>query len=66
MRRKSRIIVCRAISESAPASSTPVGPPPMTTNVSQRVLLAGIGLALGGLERQEHAAADLERVVDAS
>ena len=28
--------VCRAISASAPAISTPVGPPPITTNVSSR------------------------------
>ena len=34
MRRKSRSMVCRAISESAPASSTPVGPAPTMTKVS--------------------------------
>ena len=34
-RRKSRASVRPAISASAPASSTPVGPPPMTTNVVQ-------------------------------
>jgi len=43
MRRKSRIMVWRAISDSAPASSTPVGPPPTSTNVSSRRRRAGSG-----------------------
>ena len=62
--RKSRASDCREISASAPAISTPVGPPPMTTNVSSALAPARIGLALGALERQQHAAADLERVLE--
>ena len=55
---------CRAISASAPASSTPVGPPPTMTNVSSRRWRVAIGLALGPLEREQHAPADLERIVE--
>ena len=64
MRRKSRASVWRAISARAPASSTPVGPPPTTTKVSHARRRLGVGLALGGLEGQQHAPADLERVLD--
>ena len=53
---------CRAISASAPASSTPVGPPPTMTNVSSAARRAASALALGPLEREQHAAAHLERV----
>ena len=41
MFRKSCFSDCRAISASAPASSTPVGPPPTMTNVSRRRWTAG-------------------------
>ena len=40
MRRKSRFIVFAVIA-SCPATSTPVGPPPMTTNVSHWARAAG-------------------------
>ena len=56
--------VWRAISASVPASSTPVGPPPTTANVSQAARARGIGLGFGALEREQHAAADRERVVE--
>ena len=62
--RKSRASDCRAISASAPASSTPVGPPPTTTNVSSACASRGSGLALGPLERQQHAAPDLQRILE--
>ena len=65
MRRKSRASVCRAISANAPAISTPVGPPPTTTNVSQLPHGLAVGLALGLLERDQDAPADLERVLEA-
>jgi hypothetical protein len=64
MRRKSCASVCRPISPSAPASSTPVGPAPTTTKVSQPALLVGVGRALGRLVGQEHPAPDLQRVLD--
>ena len=54
----------RAISAIAPASSTPVGPPPMTTKVSSARCALGIGLALGRLEGEQDAAPDLQRVLD--
>ena len=62
--RKSRASDCRAISASAPASSTPVGPPPTTTNVSSDLSARRIRLALRAFERHEHAAPDLERVLE--
>ena len=62
--RKSRASDCREISASAPASSTPVGPPPTTTNVSSALRAGRIGLALGVLEREQHAAADLQRILE--
>ena len=55
---------CRAISASAPASSTPVGPPPTMTNVSSRRCFAGSRFALGRLERQQHPPPHLERIVE--
>ena len=61
--RNSCASVCRAISASAPASSTPVGPPPTTTNVSHRSCARGIALTLGLLEREQHAPADRQRIV---
>ena len=62
--RKSRRSVSLAISPSAPASSTPVGPPPTTTNVIHSCRTLGIGLALGRLERDQDPPAHLERVLD--
>ena len=64
MLRKSWRSDCRAISASAPASSTPVGPPPTITKVSSRRCASGIGLALGRLERQQHPPPDLQRIVE--
>ena len=64
MWRKSAARVWRAISASAPASSTPVGPPPTIDEGEQRRRRAAIGLALGALEGEQHAPADLERVLD--
>ena len=64
MCRKSLVSDWRAISASAPASSTPVGPPPTMTKVSSARRRAGIGLALGALEREQHAAAHLERILE--
>ena len=43
MRRNSRASVERASSAMAPASSTPVGPPPTTTKVSSRAISAESG-----------------------
>ena len=62
--RKSRASDCREISASAPASSTPVGPPPTTTNVSSACRRSCVRLALRPLERQQHAPADLERILE--
>jgi hypothetical protein len=45
-----------------PAISTPVGPAPMTTKVSHSAPRL-VRLALGLLERQQHAPADVDRVV---
>jgi hypothetical protein len=64
MLRKSRRSVSWAISPNAPASSTPVGPP---TDENERHPFRpplGVGLALGGLEGNEDAPADLGRVID--
>ena len=66
MWRKSRASVLRATSASVPASSTPVGPAPTTTKVIQADRAAGSGFALGDLEGEEHPAADLQGVLDAS
>ena len=64
IRRKSRAMVWREISPRAPASSTPVGPPPTTTNVSEALLLGAVALALGVLVGEQDAAADLQRVLE--
>lgn len=50
IRRKSRAMVWREISPRAPASSTPVGPPPMTTNVRSASCSADLQRVLQGLE----------------
>ena len=50
MERKSWRRESLAISANAPASSTPVGPAPTITKVSQRRRSLGISLSLGGLE----------------
>ena len=63
MARKSRAIVWRAISAMAPASSTPVGPPPITTKVRRARRSAPSSRALRRLEGEQDAAADLERVL---
>ena len=63
--RKSRRRVSRAISPIWPASSTPVGPAPTTTNVSHAARRSGSVVGLGGLERGEDAAPDLDRVLEA-
>ena len=47
-----------------PAISTPVGPPPTTTKVSNLCRSVDLDLALGRLEGQEHPAADFGRVFD--
>ena len=64
MRRNSFASVCRAISASVPASSTPVGPPPITTRLSQAARAVGVGFALGDFECFEHLAAHDECVVE--
>ena len=64
MWRKSWRSVSLAISPSAPASSTPVGPPPTITKFSQARRSAGSVLALGAFEGQQQAAADLGGVLD--
>ena len=63
MSRKSCFSVSWAISPSAPANSTPVGPAPTTTNVIQALQLLGVGFALGSLERQQNPAAHVRRVL---
>ena len=62
--RKSRRRASWASSAICPAISTPVGPAPTTTNVSQAPPPLRVGLDLGRLERGEDAAADLERAVE--
>ena len=62
--RKSRRRVSRASSAIWPAISTPVGPAPTTTNVSQARRAVGVGLDLGGLEGGEDLAPDLERALE--
>ena len=53
----------RAISAICPAISTPVGPAPTTTNVSQRGAALGVGLDLGRLEGLQDATAHVERAL---
>ena len=62
MWRKSPRSVWLAISPKAPANSTPVGPPPTTTKVSQRLPRRRVGLPLGRLEREQHPPPNLRRV----
>ena len=59
--RKSRRSASWASSAICPAISTPVGPAPTTTNVSQLRAAVPDRLHLGRLERPEHAASDVER-----
>ena len=47
-----------------PASSTPVGPPPTMTNVSQRLLLGGVAALLRFLERAQEPMADMPGVLE--
>ena len=54
----------RAISTIAPASSTPVGPPPTMMKVRRPSPLVVGGGPLGPLERQQHLRADRQRVVE--
>ena len=53
-----------ASSAICPAISTPVGPPPTITKVSQPLPSFGLGLDFGGLEGGEDAAADVECAVE--
>ena len=62
--RKSERSVSLAISPSAPASSTPVGPPPTSDEGHPLPAPVGICLALRRLERDQDPAPDLRRVVD--
>ena len=62
MRRNSRASVCCAISLIVPAISTPVGPPPMTTKVSQASRSAPTVARSALFERADDAGADLEGV----
>ena len=62
--RKSAASARLASSAMAPAISTPVGPPPITTKVSSRAPLVGVVLVLGALEGEQDAAAQIGRVVD--
>ena len=64
MWRNSRASVWRAISASVPASSTPVGPPPITAKVRQASRSASLGRGLGAFERSSTRAADREGVVE--
>ena len=64
MLRKSCRSVSLAISPSAPASSTPVGPAPTITNVSQARRSAASVSRSALFKRQQNAAADLGGVFD--
>ena len=64
MLRKSRTIALRASSTMAPASSTPVGPPPTMTKVSSLRRSAGSSADLGLLEGRQDAGADFGGVAD--
>ena len=63
MVRKSRFRLRTASSRTCPASSTPVGPPPTTTTVSQNPA-DFVDAALGDFQRAEDTPAQLEGVVD--
>ena len=62
--RKSSLSTRLESSAICPAISTPVGPPPTTTKVSQPFRLSGSRLELGHLEGPEDPSPQLERVVD--
>ncbi len=64
MLRKSRASVWRAISASVPASSTPVGPAPITAKVRQASRCAGVLGGFGLFESGQDARADRECVVE--
>ena len=64
MVRKSDASARFANSAIAPASSTPVGPPPTTMKVQQPAALVGVGLGLGLFEREQNPASQIRRVVD--
>ena len=64
MLRKSRGSVSCASSAIVPASSTPVGPPPMMTKVSSAARRCRIGLALGALEGEQDAPANRGGVLE--
>ena len=63
MWRKSRRSAKRRSSATAPAISTPVGPPPTTTKVEICVPAHRVRLPLGQLEGQQHPLPDLDRVL---
>ena len=64
MRRKSPRIAVRLMSAIAPASSTPVGPPPTTTKVRYARCLSGSFSFSAQLECDQHAPADLGRLLE--
>ena len=55
---------CRAISASAPASSTPVGAAPDDHEGEEAPLASRVALALGRFEREQHPPPHLERIVE--
>ena len=61
--RKSCASAWREISASAPASSTPVAPPPTTTNVSSRRWAVAITFPFGALKGDEHLPANRQGVL---
>ena len=63
-RRSRRASVSRASSPIWPAISTPVGPAPTTTNVSQAAVTSGSVSALGRLERAQDPAPDGQRALE--
>ena len=60
--RKSCASACLEISASAPASSTPVAPPPTTTNVSKLLLDGAITFSFGAFKSDEHLLPNRDRV----
>src|SRR3954470_21351743 len=60
--RKSRDRASRPRSHMAPAISTPVGPPPITANVTRRACLSGFFLNLSALEGQQDTPTDLHGI----
>ena len=63
MLRNSPASVSRASSAIVPASSTPVGPPPMMTKRHQRPPPVRVGLALGFFEGEQDTPSDRRRVL---